>query len=354
VHLSYVFDAPIDKVQLGFHAMSATNNTSSQTSLASKPSWFSQRLDRFFAKRQPRAEQVQLRQKTLLILPSRFGMAMLMLVILLYVLGSNYQNNLIILLSFFLLSLIMGSCWFSFRQLHGVTLSAGPTIRGFADEALTGYIVLDQGAVRRLGISLTCDGQHINLEAYEALRVESSAPPNRSHLLPPLQIPLQFPASSRGLYSLSKIIIASHAPFGLVRCWSQVELQQQIWRYPARRSPTRRAEAQSQDADVPDQIQAYTAGAPLKQMVWKRLAQMPDRPLVRVFSGEQQPHDDLWLSVDAPQGPEREQQLSQLCELIGSMPNEQRFGLRTPSHELPVSHGQHHQQRALEYLSLCP
>lgn len=319
------------------------------------PAWLARRLDAFFGKRQPCAKQVTLRQKTLLILPTRFGGAMLLLVVLLYVLGSNYQNNLIILLAFFLLSLLLSSCWLAFRQLHGITLAAGPTQRGFANETLTTYITLNQGRYPRVGIMLTCAGQQIELDTRDGL--VSDIKPQSTDATSALQhqhITLQFTPQPRGYYALPKIIIATCAPFGLVRCWSQVELQQHYWRYPARLPPTRRSSAHSQDADLPDQIQAYTAGTPLKQLLWKRLAQMPDRPLVRVFSSEQHPDDDVWFIVDAAEGAEREQQLSQFCELILSLPSEQRFGVKTPQHELSVSHGPQQQQRALEYLSLCP
>lgn len=66
-----------------------------------------QRFDRWLAQRQPASLNVSLNQGVIYILPSRFGYWFIFLILLLYLLGTNYQNNLILLTSFVLLSTLL-------------------------------------------------------------------------------------------------------------------------------------------------------------------------------------------------------------------------------------------------------
>ena len=61
---------------------------------------------RYLERRQPASTSLKLRQNILYVLPTRYGLAMLLLAVILYLLGSNYQNNLILLLSFLLIGLL--------------------------------------------------------------------------------------------------------------------------------------------------------------------------------------------------------------------------------------------------------
>ena len=63
-------------------------------------------LSRYLDKRQPAVPSITLVQKLIFILPTRYGWWFLLLIALLYLLGTNYQNNLILLQSYFLIGLI--------------------------------------------------------------------------------------------------------------------------------------------------------------------------------------------------------------------------------------------------------
>src|SRR5690554_2730286 len=77
---------------------------------------------RWLERRTPRADAVVLRHQSIYVLPTRQGAAFMVLLLLLWVLGTNYQNNLILALTFLLISLVFVSVVHAFRNLSGLSL----------------------------------------------------------------------------------------------------------------------------------------------------------------------------------------------------------------------------------------
>ena len=78
-------------------------------------------FDRWLKKRMPAASTQALSNKNVFIFPTPFGFAYLAFLLLLFLLGTNYQNNVIILLSYMMVSLFVTCMLHSFFNLSGIT-----------------------------------------------------------------------------------------------------------------------------------------------------------------------------------------------------------------------------------------
>ena len=85
----------------------------------------------WLARRLPRDHQVQLKQRRIFILPSGYGVLYLVVALLLFLGGVNYENNLILALCFLMVSLFVMGILHTFRNLSALTLRAGAARNGF-------------------------------------------------------------------------------------------------------------------------------------------------------------------------------------------------------------------------------
>ena len=67
-----------------------------------------QYIRKWLDKRIPAANEFQLSHRSIFIFPAKFGALFLALCALLFLLGTNYQNNLMLLLCYFLVALFLG------------------------------------------------------------------------------------------------------------------------------------------------------------------------------------------------------------------------------------------------------
>mgnify|MGYP000618936151 CR=1 FL=1 len=297
--------------------------------------WFLKRIWRWLDRRQPAAATLELQQRFLFVFPTRYGFAMLGLVLLLYLLGTNYQNNLILLQSYFLIGLLLLSIMLSFRNLNGLTLSASPAPAVFQGEDISVMLLLSQPQQRQQILFQLADF---------------------SLLCPqlPATVMLKLPATQRGYYQLPRITVSSEHPFGLVRCWCYPLLQQHYWVYP---KPQHQDNYQPPDADAGElqwsHLSPYQAGDPLQRIDWKRLARQPMHPVVKVFSNVL-PEQQRLLVLPPLTGAALELALSDLCaQIIELSQARQSFALQLPNQLIEFGTGPDHRRRCLEALTLC-
>ena len=301
-----------------------------------------QLISRYLDKRQPAADKVTLVQKLIFILPTRYGWWFVLLIVLLYLLGTNYQNNLILLLCYLLLSVFLVNIVLAYQNLRGLTLQCRQAPEGFAGEPTTAVV------------NLSNDKKHLMLNMHfvqqnDTILLSQSA----------TTATLSLNGTKRGKYALPRIKISSQYPFGLWRAWSYVALAQHYWVYPHPDADKAVLNNVSDDAsqhaktDAGETLSPYRAGDSIRHMVWKRLARDPANPVVRQqhFSAQAEPS---WVVVPALSGDALEralryasQQLLQL-EQTGSS-----YGLKLPALTLPQAKGPQHLQRCLQELALC-
>lgn len=298
--------------------------------------WLSQWLD----KRQPAATKITLSQRIIFILPTRYGVWFGLLCVLLYLLGTNYQNNLILLVCYLLLSIWLVSIVLTFRNLNGLTLSCNKPSEGFANQTVVVNINTHAATARYM-----LQFKFISQANIVEKQILDSA------------ISLTIASKDRGCFSLPRLKISSCYPFGLWRSWSYVALQQQYWVYPTaikasdNRLGHRAKNLPDVDSEISQELRQYQTGDSLNQILWKRLAKDSAKPIVRLRQPIQH-YDPSWVVIADLTGPALELALSQGCEKLLSLEaNHQLYGLQSARQSFGPDQGALHLQRCLQHLA---
>lgn len=297
---------------------------------------FAVSLEPFLAKRLPPATEQTLSHRGIFILPSVFGIAWLMLTLLLYLLGTNYQNNLILGIALLLGSLFITCILYSYRNLEGVTLKRRPLPPIYAGETLA--MPLQVNASREV---------HQLALAYEGV-----TPVYLSVLDEDASVLVPIPTSKRGLLTPGRLKVESRFPLGLMRTWTWVDLDICHPVFAAHQEGKLPPFAHSADGSEEEQgllvagideyqgLRSYIPGESLKQVAWKQLAQgrgMLSKDFARPQGAPR------WLSLSELKDGELEQKASLLSYWIDELSARQQvFGLQLPGLELPPGSGESH------------
>lgn len=311
---------------------------------------------RWLARRLPPSPEITLSHRSIFILPSGFGLVWLGLVLLLYLFGTNYQNNLVIGLSILLLSLFNTCILYSYKNLAGLHLRATTPPEVYAGETLT-FPVL---------ISTHHSGHNIQL----------NYPHNRTYTVQNLgtdeqQALVPFEYHQRGQVSPGRLKIESFYPLGLCRAWSHVDLaishlvfaqpieaplQLEADHTQSEQDPLLLAGKHVSGIDEFKGLKPHVLGESLKQVAWKQWAQGRGM-LTKEF---QQPQGDpVWLRL-RPDTKRLETQLSQLSWQVNKLTQlEQYFGLhlQNPMGDdvlIAPAIGNHHRIACQKAIALYP
>ncbi|WOT03738.1 DUF58 domain-containing protein [Shewanella youngdeokensis] len=306
-----------------------------------------QRIDLWLSRRLPAAKQVTLTHKTIFILPTGFGFCWLLLIGTLFVFGTNYQNNLVMGLSFLLLSIFNTCIIYSYKNLAGLTLRHHEsTSNTFAGQAC--YIPIQMSS---------------NRDAFEIqLNFDANAPQTIRKVTTQADIvSVATQSSQRGTLKPGRVKVESRFPLGLCRVWSHIDLAISQVIYPNPINNQHQLSSQPLDAnhnqvasqfiagvDEFNQLKPYIVGEPIKHIAWKQWAQGRGM-LTKEF---QQPQGaPLWLTVDDEQ--QLELQLSYLCwQTLQLSQQQQTFGLSIGGLTISPSNGEQHKINVLTHLAL--
>jgi len=297
-------------------------------------------INHYLDKRQPAADNVTLVQKLIFILPTRYGWWFLLLISLLYLMGTNYQNNLILLLSYLMLSIFLLTIVLSYQNLSGLTLQCATPAEGFAGDCIP------------VQLNMTSNKPHFMLQMGLVSQTDSILLTELSSA-----VTLSVNTSKRGRYSLPRIKITSQYPLGLWRAWSYVALKQIYWVYPAPDPDTttlQHPDSASGTANIEsgDTLAAYRSGESVRHLIWKRLARDPFNPVVR--QQQQANAEPDWVVVPALTGEALEQALRRACQQLLQLEQSQhQYGVKLPGITIAQSSGAFHLQRCLQELALC-
>ncbi|GAA0781571.1 MULTISPECIES: DUF58 domain-containing protein [Pseudomonadati] len=316
---------------------------------AAKRKW-----SRWIGRRLPPQEKVTLSHKGIFILPSAFGLAWLALIVLLYLLGTNYQNNLVIGLSLLLASVFHTCILYSYKNLAGLTFNAISPADAYAEQAHTFPIMLSGHAKQKhrdtthQQICMQFIGQrHIRLQHTEEQTIAT----------------VQYDNPKRGLLTPGRIKVWSHFPLGLFKAWSYVDLDlhQVVFAAPLECDIHLTSQAAEDNNDISHGkirpgvddytgLRSYVAGESLKQVAWKQWAQDKGM-LTKEFN---QPEGaPVWLSLADTQGHDLEQRLSKLSWQVNYLAQKnQIFGLIIDNQTLTQSSGESHRIACQKALAL--
>ena len=304
-------------------------------------------FQRWAARRSPRADQVVLRHRTIYVFPSKQGIAFLFLILLIWILGTNYQNNLILGLSFFLTSVMFVSVIHAFKNLLGLTFSSD-TIQ---------HSAVGEMAIFDVQISSVYQASHhglmLGFGGDEAVRADLASGKST-------QIRLSLEARHRGWLKLPRIVLKSYFPFGLIRAWAYIDLEHRALVFPrpiASDKPPlgigsggEGLYVSAQSGDEFQGFQNYQPGAPLSQVAWKQYARGAGMHL-KDYRALQSEH--YWLDWEALNSHNTELALSNLSYWVNDFAdNNVEFGLRLPNLIIELGMGDVHRLNALTALAL--
>ncbi len=289
---------------------------------------------------------MSIRPRSLYILPTRQGL-LLALVLLLMLVGSiNYGSNLGHLITFLLGGVWLTAILHTWRNLLGLRLRPSQVSPVFAgQQALFQLRVDNPTALQRFGIEL----KQKRLQGGSA-----DIPAGESRLL---HLPL--PTEARGVLPLRVISLHTVYPLGLFRAWSYAELDISCLVYPrpapSGSPPTDICYTSSENGDrgvgADDFVglRAYRSGDSPRHIDWKAFARQRGL-LSKQFGGDRT--ERLQLDWELLPAVGTEQRLSLLCRYILQAEAESlSYGLHIPGTRIEPGQGERHKQLCLAALA---
>lgn len=311
-----------------------------------QPSFLQKRFFAWLDRRAPRAKSVTLTRRNLYVFPTKIGCAFGCLSILLWMLGTNYQNNLILALSYLLVSLFVVAILHTYANLVGLrirTLGAKPVFEG--DIAV--FMLEVDGARTKGADNLTIrwwGGQDACFDF-----TGTAAKP----------IAISLKTTERGDLHPGKLLIESTFPLGIIRCWTWLNLDAQVLVFPQPlEAPVPPAAVGDNEGENGTQIaggddfaglKPYRAGDAIKHIAWKQFARGQG-----LYSKEyaRSEHSETWLEWQHFLPHSLEDRLRILC--YWALQFDQAgtpYGLRIPGIELAPEVGEGHLLNVLSALA---
>ncbi len=306
---------------------------------------------RWVDRRLPPARAHALSQKNLFIFPSARGLAYLAVMLVVWVIGTNYQNNLVLALAFFMVSFFVVGILHTFLNLSGLRVEyvgAGDAFAGQEFSLRFKLVVRRQRAVHavsvcwsgdeKAGVELSCDGQG---------QLEFSVP---------------LYTDQRGKLALPRMSVSSVFPLGIIRCWTWLNWDVPVLVFPAPMAYPLHAATTSDDlgdglhpvrgGEDFSGLKPYQPGDSLRRVAWKAFARGQG---VFVKDFQQNASREHWLDFDALQELDRERRLSVLCYwVLQYFQAEEHFGLILPTQKVQPDKGYQHRTRCLIALAEFP
>lgn len=303
-------------------------------------------FNRWLKRRIPPASRVHLNHRQIFIVPTRAGLGLLLLLIIMLLGAINYQNSLVYAVTFILGSLFWVSLHHTYRNLASLQLHAAGSQPVFAGEAAPLHIRLV--APRHEHQALKLSWPQTQVQCVDVGKDEGR------------RIDLYHPTEQRGWFRPERLRIETRYPLGWFVAWSLVDLDWQVLVYPRPISvPLPALRGVGEDGgDMPhgegvDDFQGlrhYQPGDSRRRLDWRAYSRGQGLHS-KVFAEPLQ--DTLWLSLENAPGLDQEQQLSCLCGWIMQLEQQSRpYGLQLPGSRLGPALGDVHRDQCLRALAL--
>jgi len=312
--------------------------------------WWQQRFFRWLDRKIPLSDSYKLNLKNLYILPTSLGWVFIVLLVVLWVLGSNYQNNLILALCYLLSSLFIVAMHHTHANLSGVTVTANNAKPVYAGEEALFPV--------RLVSSNKKGNPALQLRWQKGGWVDAESVSNNQALNL-----VGITVTQRGMHKPGRLLIETVFPLGLMRCWSWLNFDVQALVYP---KPKNVEEPVSQTGDDEEGerlenrvrgddfsgLRIYQAGDSLKHIAWKHFAREKG-----LYSKEYQQgiSSERTLSWESFRHLSMEERISALCYLTLSYSQQNlAFSVDIPGHHIALDSGDTHREKVLRLLALLP
>lgn len=315
-------------------------------------------FQRWLNRRIPPSKTQHLYRKNIFILPSMTGICFLLALFLIWLLGTNYQNNLAIILAFLLLSLMHTCMFYTYASLSGISLeviSVEPCFLGEMAKVQC-RVSSDSGRTHH----------QITLSAEDLLSTTLTLNKNEAQMITLLISP-----DHRGYYQAKRIRVASSYPLGLLTAWSHLDMAVDVLTYPRPLStilPDKTLRTISNDKnkqqnclqyidqnnvnDEVSHLRDYQFGDSLRKIAWKSYAKGQGLS-TKQYDHQNEGMSELWLAWHDFSGLPTEVRLSRLCDCVvqAELLNV-RYGLELPNNTIKLGKGKQHQQALLFALAV--
>ena len=289
---------------------------------------------------------VVLTQRRIFILPTRQGLAMALLLVLMLLGDINYSLSLGYVLTFLLAMMAVVSMLHAFRNLAHLEVRAGRAEPVFSGQtARFSLHFRNPGALDRYQLVLRHEnGGTVNFDAPGRRETEVAFP---------------LAASRRGWLAPGRLTLYTEFPLGLFHAWSYLHFDTRCLVYPKPLD-----EAALPPGDAPDGagrrnvagdddfagLRVYTAGDAMPRIAWKAYAR--ERGLqVKQFA--MQVGEELWLDFAAAPEPDTEGKLARMARwVLDAEAQGLRYGLKLPDGELPPGGGPAQRDECLRRIAL--
>ncbi len=321
--------------------------------------YIAQSHTRWLERRIPKALRYQLDNQSIFILPTKFGYVFLLFAMLIFVLATNYQSNVLLMLSFFLIALFITHMFASFVNFARLYVSIGnvhPVYAG-TTAAIPLHILPSQSRRAARGTLWVSFWQ---IKRYQSIELDSLEGPAN----------IRWYAQQRGIGPLPRMTLQCDYPLGLFRCWTHLQFTQSVTVYPQplagdlplqvmpkliNQTPCNIASHSPQvkymtQLDEFDSLVRFQEGDPLHSVAWKQLAKT-NQMMRKQFAGTSSEQGYLTL----PMHTQIEKGLSQLAFQINQCHSEHAvYGIFLPHITIAPNHNEQHKQACLAALANFP
>lgn len=332
--------------------------------------YVAKKIEPWFKRRSPPARQIKLNLRNVYVFLSREGVLYALLLLITFVAGINYANNLILGLCFLLASLFVITIHYTFAHLAGLQIK----LVDVSDTQVGDKVQV------RLQLSSESKQPHRQIRlsfAQHAFDFKQPLQPDPAKFEPlteyclvnqirePQIVSLWLTADKRGKFMLPRLTVSTVYPLGILQAWSYVFLDGCGWVYPKPLAfeiranqfvPSQDEQSASQQSQAGqedfDQLESYVAGESLARISWGHLARGQGLLSKRFVDsvGQQQVLDYYQMPAIT-----HEEKLSQLRYGIDELSRSQvAFRLKLPDGEGVVGQGQAFVQDSLLRLAKTP
>jgi|GEM_PF-1290901 len=288
-------------------------------------------------------------KKKIYILPTRPGLIFLSVILVIFIGSFNENNNMGLLFSFFLFSLLIFSIKETRNSLLNLKINSVNIENNFAGSKAKTEIFLSSGTEKKENIQIKAKSSFTKIDFIER---NSGA-----------RAVLFTDTFKRGIYNYPEITISSHYPYGIFNSWTYLNppKKQIIWPKPANRgvSATQLKNMQEDNSknliknkneDEFKGLREYEKGDSIKRISWKAYSRGMGL-LIKDFSTEFE-NEEVNILWDRINIKDTETKLSVICKTILNLESSDiRYGLKIPGFEIKPSKGLRHKNYCLEILA---
>ncbi|GLQ97471.1 DUF58 domain-containing protein [Dyella mobilis] len=305
--------------------------------------WAERRLPALTRHRRPETLPIDLHRRRVYILPTGFGVAFTLLLLVMMVGSLNYSNNAALLLTCLLGAATCISMLIAFRTLNGLRL------RGLrAGHATAGQPV-----------DITFDFEARRLR--QAVRLDIAQSSRAFDVHGRTDVTLSIPTERRGWLSVPRFCIWTTWPMGLFRAWSWMHPEQAVlvWPQPEHSGPApalpvedshRQRLHRGEDLAA---LRDYRSGDSIRHVAWKASARH-ENLLVKDYE-QPEARQEWCLDWRQLKGLSDEARIARLARWLGEAQAQGRhWSLWLPGEAIELGSGPSHYARCMTALALLP